>query len=63
MKWELYEVWGEDINGREELIDTTKSLKAAQQIVRAQDTTTWKHVILYRENDDGGLEQVEKVTY
>jgi hypothetical protein len=34
MKYELYEVWGTDSNGHEQLIDTTHSLKEAQTMAR-----------------------------
>ena len=34
MTWELYEVWSEDDEGHEELIDTTKSRKEALQLAK-----------------------------
>ena len=58
MIWELYEVWTVDEDGREELLDTTKSLKEAQTIARNALTDQIVECIIYKE-EDGELFEVE----
>ncbi len=60
MNWELYEVWAEDEDGHEELIETTKSRSQAFKL--AQDTLVEGYVasIVYLENEDGELERVKR---
>jgi hypothetical protein len=60
MNWELYEVWAEDEDGHEELIETTKSRSQAFKL--AQDTLAEGYVasIVYLENEDGDLEKVTR---
>jgi len=61
MSWELYEVWCVDSDGHEELIDTTKSLKEAQELAGAAlDEEDVSEVIIYRENEEGDLEEIER---
>ena len=61
MSWELYEVWSVDSDGHEELIDTTKSLKEAQEIAGAAlDEEDVSEVIIYKETEDGDLEEIER---
>jgi hypothetical protein len=52
MNWELYEVWSVDEDGHEDLIDTTKSLKEAEY---------YAECIIYREDEDGELVEIERV--
>ena len=62
MNWELYEVWAVDEDGHEELIETTKSLKEAKQIANLnikEEAIT--ECIIYLENDDGDLVEVETI--
>ena len=59
MIWELYEVWGVEEDGHEELIDTTNSLKEAQQLAAASLTDDIVEVIIYKEDEDGELNEVE----
>jgi hypothetical protein len=59
MIWELYEVWSVDIDGREELIDTTNSLKEAQQLATESLTEDIVECIIYKEDEDGELNEVE----
>ena len=61
MNWELYEVWSVDEDGHEDLIDTTKSLKEAREIARANITEYYVECIIYREDEDGELKEVERV--
>ena len=62
MNWELYEVWAVDIDGNEDLIDTTKSLKEAKEIaalhIKKEDIT---ECIIYLEDENGELVEVEAV--
>jgi hypothetical protein len=61
MNWELYEVWSVDEDGHEDLIDTTKSLKEARAIAQANITEYYVECIIYREDEDGELKEVERV--
>ena len=62
MIWELYEVWAVEFDGHEELIDTTNSLKEAQQLAKESLTEDIVEVIIYKEDEDGELEEVEVIT-
>jgi hypothetical protein len=61
MIWELYEVWAVDFAGHEELINTTNSLKEAQQLAEESLTEDIVEVIIYKEDEDGELEEVEVI--
>jgi hypothetical protein len=64
MSYELYEVWGVDNAGHEELINTTKSLKEARQIAKLNIDDTDTNVdkcIIYQEDDLGDLIEIEVV--
>ena len=61
MTWELYEVWAVDSDGHEDLIYTTKDLKAARAMARENLDEGIVECIIYRENEDGDLEQIERV--
>ena len=61
MNWELYEVWSVDQDGYEELVDTTKSLKEARQIARDTLSEYFVECIIYQEDEDGELVEVESV--
>ena len=60
MNWELYEVWAEDDDGHEELIETTNSRKQAFEIAQAQLGLGYLIVIVYKENEEGNLEKVQR---
>lgn len=63
MTWELYEVWSVDEDGHEDLVDTTRSLKEAQDIASA--TLEEEHInqtVIYRETEDGDLEELSRTT-
>ncbi len=62
MNWELYEVWSVDEDGHEDLIETTKSLKEAQSIARNSLTEDIVECIIYREDANGDLEEVEVIS-
>lgn len=62
MTWELYEVWSVDEDGHEDLIDTTKSLKEARQLAQANLTEYYVECIIYQENEDGELIELERIS-
>ena len=62
MSWELYEVWSEDENGHQDLIDTTKSLKEARQLANKALGEGAAVASIYREAADGDFEEVEVLT-
>jgi hypothetical protein len=62
MNWELYEVWSVDEDGHEDLIETTKSLKEAQTLARNSLTEEVVECIIYREDANGDLQEVEVIS-
>jgi hypothetical protein len=61
MNWELYEVWSVDLDGHEDLVDTTKSLKEAREMGQLNIGDGIVECIIYRENEDGDLEELERI--
>lgn len=61
MNWELYEVWSVDNNGYEDLIETTKSLKEAREIAANALGDDCQECIIYQEDDNGELVEIESV--
>jgi hypothetical protein len=61
MIWELYEVWGVESDGHEQLIDTTNSLKEAQQLAVESLTEDIVEVIIYKEDEEGELKEVQVI--
>ncbi len=60
MSWEFYEVWSVDQDYHEELVDTTQSFKEAQDLASAAlDDENIIKAIIYKENEDGDLEEVQ----
>jgi len=59
MIWELYEVWGVEKDGHEELIDTTNSLKEATALAQVSLTDQFVETIIYKETEEGELELVQ----
>ena len=62
MTWELYEVWSEDTEGHEELIDTTKSRKEAIQLAKKAINEGADVAKVFRETKDGDYEEIERLT-
>jgi len=60
MNFELYEVWGVDERGHEELIETTSSRKEAVKLAEDSIGTDYIQTIIYKENEDGDLDEVER---
>jgi hypothetical protein len=61
MTWELYEVWARTVDGHEDLIETTKSLKEARELAEFNIDGEVVECVIYKETEDGDLEQVEIV--
>lgn len=64
MNWELYEVWGVDEDGYEEVIETTSSLKEARALAELtikEVDTSLVECIIYKEDANGDLVEVEVV--
>jgi hypothetical protein len=61
MTWELYEVWGKDDDGHEELVETTKSLKQAQ-IIAKRALELFVESVVYQETEDGDIIEIERLT-
>jgi len=61
MKFELYEIWTEDSDGHQELVDTTSSIVEAKRIAQSALDDGAEYVTIYRETDDGDLEVVEEM--
>ena len=61
MNWELYEVWSVDVDGHEDLIDTTKSLKEAREIAQSNLTDDCVECIVYAEDPEGELVEIERI--
>ncbi len=61
MKFELYEIWTEDSDGHQELVDTTSSIVEAKRIAEQALDDGAEYVTIYRETDDGDLEVVEEL--
>ena len=61
MNWELYEVWARTLDGREDLIDTTKSLKEARELAELNIDGEVIECVIYRETPEGDPVEVETV--
>ena len=62
MNWELYEIWAVGIDGSEDLIDTTKSLKEAREIAKETLSEDCVECVIYKEDEEGELVEVEIVS-
>ena len=60
MNFELYEVWGVEEDGHEELLETTSAKKQAYEIAEASLGLGFFQTVVYREDDNGDLEEVER---
>jgi hypothetical protein len=62
MTWELYEVWVEDDDGHEVLVDTTKSLKEAKILAEKSLEDGILVAVVYQETEDGEQKEVARLT-
>lgn len=60
MTWELYEVWGVDESGHEELLETTSSKKQAFEIAQGSLGLGYFEIIVYQENESGDMKELER---
>lgn len=60
MNFELYEVWGVDDDLHEELLETTASRKEAEEIAEASLGLGYFQTVIYREDENGDLDEVER---
>jgi len=60
MSYELYEVWGVDEAGHEELLETTSSKKQASEIAQSSLGLGYLEIIVYQENEDGDMKELER---
>ncbi len=60
MNFELYEVWSVDETGHEELLETTASRKEAEEIAEASLGLGYFQTVIYREDDNGDLKEVDR---
>jgi hypothetical protein len=61
MTWEFYEVWAEDDDGHEELIETTKSRTEALTLAKKSlDENDYASTVVYQEKEDGDLVTIER---
>lgn len=61
MSYMLFEVWTEDEFGHQELLETTASLTAARKIADQSVINGSAAAIIYQENGEGDIEEVERV--
>lgn len=62
MTWELYEVWVEDDDGHEVLVETTKSLKEAKILAEKSLDDGVLVAVVYQETEDGDQKEVARLT-
>lgn len=60
MSWEQYEVWA-IVDGTNELVDTTKSLKEARHLAKKAINEGATGATIYLETADGDYEQVDSI--
>jgi hypothetical protein len=60
MNFELYEVWGVDEDEHEELLETTASRKEAEKIAEASLGLGYFQTVVYKEDDNGDLKEVDR---
>ena len=62
MTWELYEVWAEDEDGHERLVDTTKSRKEALSLAKKTVNEGSISAKVFRETEDGDYEEIDTIS-
>ena len=60
MIWEQYEVWA-NIEGQDELVDTTKSLKEARHLAKKAINEGAASAVIYLETDEGDYNEVDRI--
>lgn len=60
MSFQLYEVWTEDEDGHQDLLETTASLTAARKIANQSIENGSAAAVIYQENEEGDIEEIER---
>jgi hypothetical protein len=63
MSFQLYEVWTEDDQGHQELVETTASLTAAKKLAQKALEEGFPSAVIYRETEEGDTEEVQRFEY
>jgi hypothetical protein len=58
--FELYEIWAQEEDGHEELIDTTPSRTQAFEIAQSTIGLGYLAVVVFQENEIGELEEIKR---
>jgi hypothetical protein len=62
MIWEFYEVWAIDVDGREELVGTTRDIKEAKRLSsQAFTNEDIDECVIYQETEDADLMEISRV--
>jgi hypothetical protein len=60
MNYELYEVWGVEEDGHEELVETTSSKAQAEDLAQATLELGYFQTVIYLENNEGDLSEITR---
>jgi hypothetical protein len=60
MNYELYEVWGVEEDGHEQLLETTSSKTQAEELAEANLGLGYFQTVIYRENEQGDLIEIKR---
>ena len=60
MSYTLYEVWAEEEDGHQELIETTASKTQAYELAESSLGLGYIAAVIYQETDDGDLVEVQR---
>lgn len=61
MAFVLYEIWNEDAEGRQELIDTANDLVEARRIGNAAMANGSNEIIIFQDTNDEDVIEVERI--
>lgn len=60
MSYQLYEVWTEDEQGHQELLETTASKKAAEDLAEKAVLEGSFAAVIFQETEDGEIAELER---
>jgi hypothetical protein len=61
MSYMLFEVWTEDEDGHQDLVETTASITAARKIANQAIANGSVAAVIYQENEEGDTKEIERV--
>ena len=61
MSFMLFEVWGEDEHGHQDLLETTSSIAIARKIANKALEDGSLAAIIYQETEDGDITEIERI--